>query len=96
MPGTNAGTGQPLTLRCAKCRLSRSTHRFREGLAATGRVRTVRHRSVRQTNRKIEYHCLDCGHTGWTQHIDAERLLHIWETAERRRIINFADGIVDV
>lgn len=75
MPGTNAGTGCPLTLKCAKCRLSRNWSRnFREGLVATGRTRAVSRRSIRQTTRKVEYRCLDCGHVGWTQHIDAERL----------------------
>jgi predicted RNA-binding Zn-ribbon protein involved in translation (DUF1610 family) len=76
MPGTNAGTGQPLTLRCAKCRKSdvrRGTSRG-TNLEATGRLRPVTHRGVRQTNRKIQYRCRDCGHVGWTQHIDAERL----------------------
>lgn len=76
MPGTNAGTGQPLTLRCAKCKTyswkgaARGTH-----LNATGATKPVTRRAARQTNRKIQYRCRDCGHVGWTQHIDAERLL---------------------
>lgn len=76
MPGTNAGTGQPLTLRCAKCRAARSLA-VHDGtnLEWTGRTKPAPHKSIRQTNRKIEYHCLDCGHTGWSQHIDAERLI---------------------
>lgn len=78
MPGTNAGTGQPLTLRCAKCKVGRDWREDRAGgtnLEATGRVRAVKHQTVRQTNRKIQYRCKDCGHVGWTQHRSAERLL---------------------
>lgn len=81
MPGTNAGTGQPIVLKCAKCRRSitrKLLAAFSRGrnLEATGRVRLSRgHRGIRQTNRRIEYRCKDCGHVGWSQHIDAERLL---------------------
>jgi len=76
MPGTNAGTGSPITLRCSWCKKS---HIDRPGtnLIATGRFRAVRYHGIRQTNRKIEYRCKDCGHTGWTQHIDAERLVAV-------------------
>ena len=76
MPGTNAGTGYPLTLRCAKCKAGRSGYR-RHGthLEATGRTRPTLHQGYRQTDRRVEYHCLDCGHVGWSQHSDAERLL---------------------
>jgi len=80
MPGTNAGTGQPIALRCSQCRQRRgryfpmmpANHGF--NLIATGRVRPARHRGIRQTHRRIQYRCLDCGHVGWTQHSDAERL----------------------
>jgi predicted RNA-binding Zn-ribbon protein involved in translation (DUF1610 family) len=82
MPGTNAGTGQPLTLRCSKCKKHRDYGRHGSGrtgdgtnLIATGRFRAVTHKSIRQTNRKIQYRCKDCGFVGWTQHIDAERLV---------------------
>lgn len=75
MPGTNAGTGQPLTLRCAKCKTYRFGPDRGTNLEATGRTRPMPHSAIRQTNRKIEYHCRDCGHTGWSQHIDAERLI---------------------
>jgi hypothetical protein len=81
VPGTNAGTGYPLTLRCAKCKVSRSrwarTHSYSRGtnLLATGRTRPALRRGYRQTDRKIEYACQTCGHVGWSQHMDAERLL---------------------
>jgi predicted RNA-binding Zn-ribbon protein involved in translation (DUF1610 family) len=80
MPGTNGGTGYPNWLRCWACRRAASRYIHGEGLrgnllVATGRTKPMRHRGCRQTNRKIEYRCLDCGHVGWTQHIDAERLM---------------------
>ncbi len=76
MPGTNAGTGQPLTLKCYHCRKSIPWRQsYTVELEATGRTKPTTRRGIRQTNRKIEYRCLKCGHVGWTQHIDAERLL---------------------
>lgn len=84
MPGTNAGTGQPLTLRCAKCKTTwrRDSGSGGTNLEATGRTKSVRHKAIRQTNRKIEYRCRDCGHVGWTQHESAERLLRLRASAE--------------
>ena len=76
MPGTNAGTGYPLTLRCAKCKAGRNRYRRGTNIVATGLYRWVEHRGYRQTNRKVQYHCLDCGHVGWSQHSDTERLLN--------------------
>jgi len=81
MPETNAGTGYPLTLRCAKCKTARHwwyrwSYTRGLNLEATGKTRPAKRRNARrQTDRKIQYRCLDCGHVGWTQHIDAERLL---------------------
>ncbi len=87
MPGTNAGTGQPLTLRCSWCKRSHRDDPERgTKLLATGRFKAARHRSIRQTNRKIEYYCQDCGHHGWTQHIDAEKL--VARKAERQAQID--------
>jgi len=77
MPGTNAGTGYPLTFRCAKCKSKR--HKRSTNYIATGRVRPIsksrysRHIGSRQTNRMLEYKCLTCGHVGWSQHSDMER-----------------------
>lgn len=85
MPGTNAGTGQPLTLRCGKCRRWRGGHREGTNLEATGKLRPAEHRGVRQTNRLIQYRCKDCGHVGWSQHIDAERLYQRYLAATRDR-----------
>ena len=78
MPGTNAGTGQPITLRCSSCRKDdwRGPNRGMN-LIATGRFKAAVFRAIRQTSRLIQYRCQDCGHVGWTQHIDAERLVEL-------------------
>ena len=49
-------------------------------LKATGRTKKLRYNDqhthgIRQADRRIEYRCLDCKHTGWSRHIDAARLL---------------------
>lgn len=78
MPGTNGGTGYPVALKCWACRRSGLID-VRPGrglnLEATGETRPVRRIGIRETNRKIQYWCRDCGHVGWTQHIDAEILM---------------------
>ena len=71
MPGTNAGTGQPIRFRCAACRRTRV---FPLGWAVvrTGRVRKLsRPRGgVRMlAYESHEYRC-KCGHVGWTRHKD--------------------------
>lgn len=93
MPGTNAGTGQPLVLRCAKCkRDSRDLFkRYGDNLVATGRVRPLMlsqqgHGGPRVTNRRIEYLCRDCGHKGWSRHKDAERLIILRMQEKVRRL----------
>lgn len=84
MPGTNAGTGIPFTLRCRPCNRAVSyiyrTGRTGRNLTATGRTRPlapamIGHGGPRLTGRQIEYRCLDCGHLGWSRHRDAEFLL---------------------
>lgn len=82
MPGTNAGTGYPLVLRCAKCKVLRDYRSFAHedthkgmNLEATGRSKPMKNRGYRQSKLKIEYRCRDCGHVGWSQHSDAEALL---------------------
>lgn len=84
MAGSDAGTGYPLTFRCAKCRIGwqyRLGRRDGTNYVATGRTRKVtrrsgrRHVGIRQTHRLIEYRCMDCGHVGWSQHQNLERAL---------------------
>lgn len=76
--GSNNGTGQPMYLRCAKCKTRRGRFYGQpERLEATGRTRPRRdgRGGARITHRFIEYRCLVCGHVGWSKHMDAERLL---------------------
>jgi hypothetical protein len=83
MPGTNAGTGYPLTLRCAKCKTGRDWRGFDDAgtnLVATGRYRAllssqIGHGNPRALYYRAEYRCEDCGHTGWSRHSTMQRLL---------------------
>lgn len=78
MPGTNAGTGQPISLKCSQCR-QRPDWRTNPGtgeLARTGRRRPRRMSSGRRGHLRIgdvayECVCLVCGHVGWYCHNDA-------------------------
>lgn len=75
MPGTNAGTGHALTLKCSKCRS------WGDKLEATGiqqKLSPAQRRypeNSRVLNYKAEYKCLVCNHRGWSRHRDMERLL---------------------
>lgn len=86
MPGTNAGTGCPHTLRCGKCKIGRdwkslSSINVGTRLEATGRTRDVYGRARGNTHRgrtltyQAEYRCLSCGHIGWSRHVRMEILL---------------------
>lgn len=84
MPGTNAGTGRPLTFQCAICRRSRycrglfMAHRCRHTQVRTGRTRPLTRQQQgrggpRVLQHRVEYRC-ECGHVGWSRHVDVERL----------------------
>lgn len=87
MPGTNAGTGQPLTFQCAKCRRaktfdsSRVDSGYGRRIKLTGKRQIINdgHAGARSANYRFEYDCLDCGHRGWSRHRDLERR---WEKPE--------------
>jgi len=78
MPGSNAGTGHPLTFRCAKCKAGGRTHDIHGrwvGLRdigthweVTGRIKDNGAHGARMSGKKVEYVCLDCGHSGWSSH----------------------------
>lgn len=82
MPGTNAGTGQPLTFQCSNCRNIKGAVRrpgytprgYIERVRLTGRKRLARHGNAggRNSTYKREYKCLDCRHVGWSRHSDLE------------------------
>lgn len=91
MPGTNAGTGQPLSFRCWKCR-RRDARRpegplFRGGycgdVVLTGRSKTIHdgRAGPRSSNLLVEYSCTYCQHTGWSRHVELERRFFKWEAS---------------
>ena len=70
------GIGQPLHFRCSKCRKAR---RWPQGgktrVKLTYRTKQINDGNARgrSTNVLREYECLDCGHIGWSRHIDLVR-----------------------
>lgn len=74
MPGTNAGTGQPITFRCANERRE-WPKRGRHSVVRTGRVKKRPYRALgqRMLMEAHEYRCLTCGHVGWSGHVDVLR-----------------------
>lgn len=88
MPGTNAGTGQPLTARCAKCitkfeNLILGRARRYGDPQPTGKRR---YKPNRKGGPRIdtfwlyEYKCGDCGHVGWSRHTDiASRWMRLYD-----------------
>lgn len=77
MSGTNAGTGQPITLKCSKCKLSRNVHgNARMGLLVrTGRKRTHKTSKPGPRMGRVAYECqcVLCDHVGWYRHKDVTR-----------------------
>ncbi len=83
MPGTNAGTGQPISFRCSRCRRRHGTREYFGERRTSGRglvdrvMLTGRKRKAppggggpRNSNYRREYICIDCEHVGWSRHID--------------------------
>lgn len=87
-----SGTGYPLTLRCAKCKVGDFRY-IRRGtkLEATGRVKVLKyHRRLARSQGRLmdgfqtaEYRCLDCGHVGWSRHKTMLRLLEKLSAGKR-------------
>lgn len=84
-----AGTGQPGIFACAKCRKEWSRIRLerRYGWAPkepglinrielTGKIRKVPPGigGYRVVFTRYQYRCLDCGHVGWSRHVEVARL----------------------
>ena len=78
MPGTRAGTGQPISLKCSQCKKQRDlSGTARSGkLLRTGRTRPYHPRGAhgRMTTTAHECECKMCGTIGWYAHADAARL----------------------
>lgn len=83
--GHASGAGQPNTFGCAKCRQewnrnhTRGESYLNKGtlgrITLTGRVRPVHARKGggRVCFTRYEYRCEDCGHVGWSRHIEVAR-----------------------
>lgn len=81
----SAGAGSPIWFRCAACRSTlrwtdpvSNTHRGMR-VKLTGKTKKYYGRTgsalgVRSTHVCRQYECLDCGHVGYSNHIDLERL----------------------
>ncbi len=81
MPGTNGGTGRPLSFRCTMCRRAddyrhKSRKGWRDRVKLTGRKRRCPPGDYGNRNSEFrrEYLCDDCGHVGWSRHTDLEAL----------------------
>lgn len=76
MGGKGSGTGSPFFFRCSKCRRWGKVWRgmgsgYVDRVELTGRTRKYRgNLEQRMTNVSREYRCLDCGHVGWSRHVD--------------------------
>lgn len=74
----SAGPGQPLFLKCSKCKKTRDRYdtAMSGKLVRTGRERPYKPRGAPGRTSKIafECECLVCGIVGWYAHQDAERL----------------------
>lgn len=75
MAGTNGGTGQAFSFRCSKCRKlgKQFSTGYVDKVVLTGRKKDMKHmgNAHGRTDRYArEYRCLDCGHCGFSRHID--------------------------
>lgn len=83
MPGTNAGTGQPIHFKCPVCvKRAYWTHANMVvgNYTVTGRVKPLasgqRGRGGgRVVHFRVQYQCQSCGHVGWSRHKDVARKL---------------------
>ena len=85
MPGTNAGTGQPIHFVCSACRKRRGRWRDTPCHVATGgalsvhlsgHIRDLQSRGNaggRNSRWAWKYVCHVCGHEGYSRHIDLEQ-----------------------
>lgn len=77
MAGVRGQTGQPLYLKCSRCRKTRLRGQAAVGeLVRTGRDRPYRatYATGRTSRTAYECKCLTCNHIGWYAHRDAKKL----------------------
>ncbi len=72
MPGTNAGTGQPISFLCHVERINRWRYDWQRvpghsTIVRTGRTRDGGNGGIRMLTTAHEYRC-ECGHVGWSKH----------------------------
>ena len=73
MPGSNNGTGRPLTFRCSICRRNKvhAAHGYANRIQLTGKKKSSpTNCGCRNDEWAREYICTDCGHRGWSRHTD--------------------------
>lgn len=72
--GANNGTGWPFNFFCAICR-KRPGWIPTYNVSRTGRTKPYKggNRGARGLNTFHEYACQDCGHVGWSRHVDVAK-----------------------
>ncbi len=87
MPGTKGGTGNPLTFRCAKCKVLRNWRSLLVSDVDKGtHVESTGFRRRRLGGRgprvdhvwQYEYRCTVCSHRGWSRHETVRRMWERW------------------
>lgn len=74
------GIGNPLLFRCSRCRLRDGAWRPKSDrgwigcVKLTGRKRRGRRAGPRADIWRREYRCMDCGHVGWSNHVELKQL----------------------
>lgn len=77
----------PSRARCSQCKRGRHKEGHGYNVTLTGEKRKKRTMSGRNGRMDVEaqygYQCLDCGHVGWSRHVDLKRM---WDalTPEKR------------
>jgi len=73
--GSNNGTGWPLTVRCAKCKVGSTRSDRGVQLVRTGRTKPYRggNKGIRGLDTFHQYCCRVCRHVGWSRHVDILR-----------------------
>ncbi len=83
--GRGKSAGQPLDFQCSACRKTKyqmfPRRRFPEShglvldVTLTGKAKAVNdgRANGRSSNTRVQYKCNDCGHVGWSRHVEIFR-----------------------